>query len=481
MLTLLGSPRRFCDGITRRETLKAGSLALMGSLFRHPLLNAASEDNVKPTRRGKAKSVIFFFLFGGAATQDMWDLKPNAPVGVRSDFKPVPTRAPGVQICELLPGMAQWMHKAALVRSVNHRAGCHNGLPAYTGCEITLPDNQPRDHYPPSMGSVCEYLRQGRSDLPAYVCLPNYTAWDSGNRFVGQYAGFLGKQYDPLFSECKPFLDPGSRRDHRAYPPLWRGRAVLGDTTLQGELTLDRLEKRRGLLTQLDDRQRQLEQSRAVDAFSRTRGRAFSLLTGSKLKSAFDLGREDPRLLDRYGHTLFGSSALIARKLVEQGVQFVNVTWDSYQRTGNLTVADAAWDTHEYNFEVLRRVNLPVLDQTFNGLMSDLDERGLLDETLVAVVSDFGRTPNINKDAGRDHWTYCYTVLLAGAGIKGGTVYGSSDAHAAAVRDNPVSTSDVCATIYHCLGIDPETQVHDHGGRPLPVANGGQPIRDILA
>jgi uncharacterized protein (DUF1501 family) len=162
-------------------------------------------------------------------------------------------------------------------------------------------------------------------------------------------------------------------------------------------------------------------------------------------------------------------------------VQFVNVTWDSYQRAGNLTVADAAWDTHEYNFEVLRRVNLPVLDQAYSGLMADLDSRGLLDETLVAVVSDFGRTPNINKDAGRDHWTYCYTVMLAGAGIRGGTIYGSSDAQAAAVRDNPVSPGDVCATIYHCLGIDPDTPVHDHGGRPIPVANGGQPIRDILA
>ncbi len=481
MLTVLGSPRRFCDGVTRRDTLKAGSLALLGSLFHIPPLAAAAEERVVPSRPAKAKSVIFFFLFGGAATQDMWDMKPDAPDRVRSAFRPVPTRAAGVRICELLPRMAGWMHRAALVRSVNHRAGCHNGLPAYTGWEMTLPDNQPRDHYPPSMGSVCEYLRRGRGDLPAYVCLPNWTGQDGGIRFGGQYAGFLGQQYDPLFSECRPQLDPGARRDHRAYPPLWRGRPFLGDMVLRDGLTLDRLDQRRTLLRQLDARQRALETGRAVDGFTRTRARAFGLLNGAKLKTAFDLDREDPRVVERYGPTLFGSSALIARRLVERGVQFVNVTWDSYQRAGRLSVADAAWDTHEYNFEVLRRVNLPVLDQTFGALMDDLDARGLLDETLVAVVSDFGRTPHINKDAGRDHWTYCYTVLLAGAGIRGGTVYGASDAHAAAVKDNPVSTGDVCATIYHCLGIDPALEVRDRGGRPLAVANGGKPIREILA
>jgi hypothetical protein len=354
-------------------------------------------------------------------------------------------------------------------------------MPAYSGYEAVLPDNQPRDHYPPSMGSVCEYLKGGACDLPAYVCLPNWTGWDGGFRFGGQYAGFLGKQFDPVFSECRPQLDPGARRDSRAHPPLWRGRPFLGDAILTGEVTLDRLDGRRSLLQQFDGQQRRLEASRAVDTYTRTQGQAFSMLTGSRLKAAFDLSREDPRLLDRYGNTLFGSSALIARKLVETGVQFVNVTWDSYQRAGNLSVADAAWDTHEWNFEVLRKVNLPVLDQTFSALMDDLHERGLLEQTLVAVVSDFGRTPHVNKDAGRDHWTYCYSVLLAGAGIRGGTVYGSSDQHAAAVRDNPVSPADVCATIYRCLGIDPHTLIQDRSGRPHPVAQGGQAIRDILA
>lgn len=478
MLTMLGSPRRFCDGVTRRETLKAGALSLLGGYFGAPGQVEAALTSVRP---GKAKRVIMFFLFGGAATQDMYDLKPGAPTGVRSDFKPIATNVPGIQICEHLPGMAKWMHRIALVRSTNHRAGCHNGLPVYTGFEVVLPDNQPRDTHPPSMGSVCEFLKQGARDLPAYVCLPNYTAWDSGNRFNGQYAGFLGKQYDPVFSECRPKLDADARRDSRAHPPLWRGAPFLGDSVLTGDVSLDRLDRRRTLLQQFDDQQRLLEQTSSVAAYSRTQGRAFNMLTGSKLKAAFDLDREDPRLRDTYGNTLLGSSALVARKLIETGVQFVNVTWDSYARAGNLTVADAAWDTHEWNFEVLRRVNLPVLDQTFSALMRDLEERGLLDETLVAVVSDFGRTPHINKDAGRDHWTYCYTSLLAGAGIRGGTVYGSSDKNAAAVRDNPVSPGDICATIYHALGIDPDTLIHDRSGRPLPIASGGQPIHDILA
>src|SRR5581483_10485489 len=219
----------------------------------------------------------------------------------------------------------------------------------------------------------------------------------------------------------------------------------------------------------------------AVGAYSRTQGRAFDMLTGSKLKAAFNLDGEDPRLVDRYGNTLFGNSALVARRLVEAGVQFVNVTWDAYQRSGGLTVADACWDTHEWNFEVLKKVNLPVLDQTVAALMQDLHERGMLDETLIAVISDFGRTPHINKDAGRDHWTYCYSQLLAGAGVRGGTVYGSSDKHAVAVRDNPVRPADLCATIYKCLGIDPETLVHDRSGRPFPAAQGGRAIREILA
>lgn len=208
------------------------------------------------------------------------------------------------------------------------------------------------------------------------------------------------------------------------------------------------------------------------------RERAFSVLTSQRLRAAFDLDRESPQLRERYGGTLFGSSALVARKLVEAGVQFVNVLWDNY--APRLNSADFGWDTHEVNFITLRERYLPWFDTTYSALLADLDQRGLLDETLVVTLSDFGRTPHINRDAGRDHWTHCYTVMFAGAGIRGGTVYGASDGQAAYVRDNPVSPADICATIYSCLGIDPDLLVYDRANRPLPIAQGGHAVEAIL-
>jgi hypothetical protein len=209
------------------------------------------------------------------------------------------------------------------------------------------------------------------------------------------------------------------------------------------------------------------------------RQKAFGLLTSAKVKAAFDLEKEDPRLLDRYGRYLFGSSALIARRLVESGVRFVNVTWDLFW--DRIQIDYDAWDTHTRNFPILRENKLPYLDATTTALLEDLENRGLLDETLIVMMSEMGRTPKINASGGRDHWTYCYSVMLAGAGIRGGTVYGASDAQAAFVKDRPVSTADICATIYQCLGIDPEMAVYDRAGRPVSVANGGRPISDILA
>ncbi len=203
-------------------------------------------------------------------------------------------------------------------------------------------------------------------------------------------------------------------------------------------------------------------------------------MNAARLRTAFDLDAEDQRVRDRYGRTLVGASALVARRLVEAGVRFVNVTWEWYHRRLNAP-NDVGWDTHWNNFSTLRKVLLPAFDQVFGALMEDLDARGLLDETLVLVLSDFGRTPRINKDAGRDHWTHCYSVLLAGGGVKGGMVYGASDSQAAFVKENPVRPADVVATVYHCLGIDPETPLYDRGGQPHPAAQGGRPIRDILA
>jgi hypothetical protein len=261
-------------------------------------------------------------------------------------------------------------------------------------------------------------------------------------------------------------------------PRVVRGQPILPDSILGPDLTIDRFDARRGLLRQLDDQMPRVESQLALDNYGRNRRRAFDVLTSAKMRAAFDLKNEDPRLLDRYGRTLFGHSTLIGRRLVEAGVRFVNVTWDLFW--DRVQIDYDAWDTHTKNFSILRDNKLPGLDQTYSALMEDLDVRGLLDETLVVVMSEMGRTPRVNANGGRDHWTYCYSVLMAGAGIRGGSVYGASDSQAAYVKDSPVSTSDICATIYHCLGIDPDMPVMDRGGRPVPVAQGGRAIHDVL-
>jgi hypothetical protein len=480
---MLGSPRRCCDGLTRRESLKAGALSLLGSAFTLPNLLRAEESRAVQERPGRAKSVILLYLLGGAATQDMWDLKPAGPTETRGEFKPIATSAPGIGICEHLPKMATWMHKAALVRSVNHKAGCHNCLPSYTGFGQPMPDQHPRDTDPPSMGSVCEYLRirDGHStarDFPDYVYMPCWLGWGQAFRRAGPYAGFLGQRYNALTTECNPYRDKDTKPTSPGYPNIVRGEPCLPDSVLMPELTIDRLNYRRSLLQQFDDQLVAAEANRGLDNFNRTQQRAFQMLTSAKARAAFDLKNEDPRVLDRYGRTLFGHSTLIARRLVEAGVRFVNVTWDLFW--DRIQVDYDAWDTHTRNFPILRENKLPGLDQTFSALMDDLNCRGLLDETLVVIMSEMGRTPRLNGNGGRDHWTFCYSVMLAGAGIRGGSVYGASDAQAAYVKDQPVSPADICATIYECLGIHPDMTVPDRAGRPVPVAQGGQAIREIL-
>ncbi len=479
MLTVLGSHKRCCDGLTRREALRAGGLALLGGMNLPNLLRAEAQAR-GPARPRKAKSVILLYLLGGAPTQDMVDLKPNAPAEIRGEFRPIDTSAPGIRVCEHLPRTARWMHRVAVIRSLNHRAGCHNTLPSYTGLEVPVVDNTiTRDTFPPSMGSVCEYLRGDRGELPDYIYMPCYLGWGQAIRRAGPYAGFLGQRYDALYTECSPFRDPGTPAPGPGRPATVRGEPRLPQDRLAAGVTVDRLDTRRTLLQQIDGQLRRVETQRALDNFSRVQQRAFNLLTSSRVRAAFDLSREDTRTRARYGRTLFGHSALIARRLVQEGVRFVNVTWDLFW--DRVPINYDAWDTHTRNFPILRDVNLPEFDQTYTALLEDLEARGLLDETLVVVMSEMGRTPRINGNGGRDHWTFCYSTFLAGAGIRGGTLHGESDAQAAYVKDRPVSTSDVCATIYECLGIDPDMTLPDRAGRPIPIAHGGRPVREILS
>jgi hypothetical protein len=477
-ITVLGNPRRGCDGPTRRESLKVGALSLLGGLFNTGSLLAAQGAAPQYFRPPRAKSVVLLYLQGGAPTQDMFDMKPEAPDGVGGEFKPIASSAPGVNVCGLLPQTARTMHHAAVVRSVYHNGGCHKNLPMYTGYDVNLPDEEFRDGDPPSMGSVCSYLQRDQpSELPTYAYLPCSLGWGEVRKKAGPHAGFLGRRYDPFCTECNAFVD--NPPDDIWRPQVVRGEPQLAHTALPEGITLDRLQDRRRLMESLEDEVRAADSRRDFANYPRERRLAFEMLTSAKVREAFDLGREDAATRDRYGRTLFGASTLLARRLVERGVQFINVSWDNFSK--RFEVSKAAWDTHQRNFPMLRETLLPNFDQTYSAFIEDLHARGLLDDTLVVTMGEMGRTPKINQDGGRDHWTYCYSVLFAGAGIRGGMTYGASDEQAAFIKDKPVHIRDICATIYHLLGIDPEMPVYDRANRPIAVAHGGQPIHEILA
>ncbi len=476
MLSVLGSRRR---DLSRREILRAGTLAGLGGLTLPGLWGAEASPSALPAR---AKHVVVIYLLGGAATQDMLDLKPDAPTGIKSEFRPIATSARGVSICEHLPRLAKWMHRAAIVRSMTHKAGCHNPLPAYTGSEQALPDIvSTNDNYPPSMGSVCEYLRQKsgkKRDLPDYVYMPCYLGYGQAIRRPGPYSGWLGKAYEALYTDCKPYLDPGKACLPRQ-AQLVRGKPFLPEAGLEAGLTLGRLDGRRRLLEQLEYKTPGVERAMASGLYGRQQERAFQLLTSSSVRAAFDVEKEPVAVRDAYGRTLFGSTVLIARRLVEAGVRFVNASWDLFW--DRFKIDYDAWDTHQGNFELLKNWLLPQLDRALSALMADLDARGLLDETLIVLMSEMGRTPKVNAAAGRDHWTHCYSTLLAGAGVKGGTVVGASDGQAAYVKDRAVKPADLCATVYRTLGIDHDLMLPDRTGRPVSINHGGEPIRELMS
>ncbi len=470
-ISVLGSTGRV---LTRRATLQAGGLSLLSTLLNgRPL---AARENAAGLTQARAKHVILLYLQGGPPTQDMFDLKPEAPNGVGGEFKPILSSASGIQVCELLPQTARTMHHSAVVRSVYHNGGCHKNLPMYTGYDVNLPDEEFRDSDPPSMGSVCAYLeRDVPRELPAYAFLPCSLGWGEVRKKAGPHGGFLGRRYDPFCTECTAFVDHPP--DDMWKPQVVRGEPTLKDALLAEGITLDRLDGRRRLVDQMDDEFRRLDSGR-VGNFTREQHLAYEMLTSAKIREAFDLSLEQERTRERYGRTLFGASTLLARRLVERGVKFVNVSWDNMSK--RFEVSKAAWDTHQRNFPMLRETLLPNFDQTYSALIEDLDLCGLLDETLVVTMGEMGRTPKINADGGRDHWTYCYSVLLAGAGIRGGMVYGASDDQAAFVKDRPAHIRDICATIYQLLGIDPEMTVNDRANRPIAIAHGGRPIKEIM-
>lgn len=465
MLSLLGRGVRLCDGLTRRELLRVGGLGFTGLLWSDLLRNqgaAAPDKNGTPAGSfGKAKACILIYNYGGPSHLDTLDLKPEAPVEIRGGFKQIDTRAPGTMICEHLPKLAALADRYSIIRSAGHRdndhaIGAYLALTGYSHPKNAILGIEPpaSSQDLPAIGSVISKLRAADAAMFSYVTLGELRHLGN-NDAMGQLAGCLGKTYDPF---TVPFARP-----YDGQLDLRLVRSVLGDADAP------RLDRRRQFLDTIARSAPALDATagvRAVDGFSQ---KAFELLSSQASRDAFELSKEPARVRELYGPAPFASNCLLARRLVEAGVPLVTVN----------SVGNRDWDTHGDNFRLLKETLLPVADRGVSALVEDLDERGLLDETLVVWMGEMGRTPLINKGAGRDHWSFCYSLIMAGGGVRPGLVHGSSDRTASYPAQNPVSPAEIAATIYHCLGIAPQGHVYDQQNRPLAIC-GAEPIQALL-
>jgi hypothetical protein len=439
--------------------------------------------------------VILLYLFGGPSQLDTLDMKPDAPAEVRGPLKPIRSRLPGCDVSEGLPNLAKVMDRVTVVRSLSHPWNFHGMMWATTGVpqgSIPLEETQKHALHLPYIGSIFTYLEQRRNGpkdaaaVPDNLILPFLLSSrrPAAYHYARPHASFLGNTYDPIWTEFRgkatrsmirmsngpaeeiadPFLGitPDSRFE------------IVPEAELPPDMTLDRLQQRRSLLEQFDQARRRFDSSMAARNLDRQRGLAYSLLHSAQVRRALDLGLEPDRLRETYGMTLFGQGCLQARRLVEAGCRFVTVIWDEY---GQL---NAGWDTHVDQKNRLTKDLLPGLDLAFSGLINDLEARGLLDETLVCVMNEMGRTPKLEGD-GRGHWGYAYTNVFAGGGVARGTVVGKTDRIAARVIERPLTAKDVLATIYHLVGIDPHTTLTDRLNRPVPLVPYGDVIQEMLA
>ena len=478
-------PRKHNPGLSRRELLLGGAVGLGGldlvGLDLPGLL--AAEESAGPSR-ARAKSCILFFMEGGPDHQDLWDLKPEAPLEYRGEFKPIPTKVPGVQVCDHLPMLARQMHHFAQVRSVHHDINDHNAGAYYclTGHSPRVGNKliiSPSPSLFPSYGSVLARLRPSGSQLPDFVHIPEVLS-NLKYDLPGQFAGFFGRQFDPYVT---------------GDPSLPSFNTSIFE--LSGDVSKERFLRRRRL------REKMIKSFSARPGSDKILGKteghyrkAFELLVSPKVRDAFDLSLESDRTRERYGFDRksnraklarefggvphLGQSMLLARRLVEAGSRLVTVC------AGRRDCQ--AWDTHRKHFPLMKRSLLPLTDRALSALVEDLDERGLLDETLVVVMGEFGRTPKIGQvtsnagadKGGRDHWPHCYSVLFAGAGVSGGAIYGKSDRYAAFPESNPVTPEDIAATIYDLMGLDPGMEITDRLDRTVHLSDGAA-IREIYS
>ena len=455
MLELIGKPFGSCDGVNRRAFLRAGVLGL-GAVGLPDLLRAKALARAANRPDPKDLSIILVWLDGGPPQHETYDPKPDAPADYRGPLKAMSTAVPGIQVSELLPEHARLMDKMSIIRSMHHNNGDHFAaahwmLTGYKGS--TAVDLAPQ--YPSSASIIAKLKGAKRSGMPAYVGLPNTHSVGLSPGYHG--AAYLGVAYNPFSADGDPNND----------------RYEVRNLKLAGGVDRERLDSRRGLLNAFDHVRRDADSTGLMDGLDRFTQDAYEMVTGPAARDAFDIRKEEPRLRDRYGRHQWAQSALMARRLVEAGVRFVTLTF-------------GGWDFHSSLDKGMHRV-LPILDKAVGTLVDDLDQRGLLETTAVIVMGEFGRTPRMNKggvpgsDAvpGRDHWGEVMSVLIAGGGFAGGTVVGSSNAKGEVPRDRPITPADLAVTLYHQLGIDPDTSFVNRAGRPITIGGNGRVISEL--
>ncbi len=485
MLNLTGPGTKLCDGIERRSFLKLGGLSLAGLTLPQLLAGEAqaSRQRSRSSRRRRARSCLLIFLEGGPSHIDLWDMKPDAPEEIRGIFQPIDTSVPGVRVCDQLPMLSRQMHHLCQVRSVTHRVSDHNagtyyaltGRTPFNGSQLIVEDLP--SNFPP-YGSVIAKLRPTGRPLPDFIHLPEIMS-NRGVNIAGQSKSFLGSAFEPFVTG----------------DPTVPNYQVPGLNTT-GEVQLQNLSRRNTLLQQLDGSLNQIGDNPAMDRMNGFYQRAINLITSEEARRAFDLSLEPRAIRDRYGMDPapgqrrrearkfgglphLGQCMLMARRLIESGVRLVTLI--SGRRI------DQAWDTHRDHFPLLQRSLCPMFDRSFSALLEDMSLRGLLEDTLVVAMGEFGRTPRLGQVVsgagatpnGRDHWPFCYTVFFAGAGIQGGTVYGSSDRQGAYPSDNPVTPEDITATIYDAMGIPEDTEIHDQLHRPHRLILGSSLLNSL--
>lgn len=501
MLRILSSEKKLCDGLSRRDLLQVGGLGVCGlgldGLLGLESAQAGSAESRAAASFGKAKNCILLYLYGAPSQLETFDMKPDAPVEIRGTMKPIPSVLPGLDVCEHLPQIAAMADRISVVRSITHPYPIHGVAFATTGIPaidvaMELAPFDLRHH--PYFGSVVQYLERhkaaGRAaDIPQNVALPfPFSSQRVGEvSRAGPYAAFLGPAYNPTWTE---YLGQSTRsvqktlRDmkvdvHDPYVACnTDSHFRFSATTPLPEVTIDRLNRRRTLLEQFDQNRRELEATQAARSLSRYQDLAFSMITSPKVAEALDVRREPQATRDLYGMTLFGQGCLAARRMIEAGTRLVSVFWDEYGLAGD------AWDTHWNHYPRMVDQLLPPFDRAFSGLVLDLERRGRLDDTLVVVLSDHGRTPKLNnaQGGGRDHWSQAYSLAFAGGGIARGKVVGATDRDAGSPTDRPISPKDILATMYHLLGIDPHTRIPDRSGSMIPlVPETADVVAEILA